>query len=656
MPDDAGTGDASTERGDGRAALMADFRHDLRTRLNAIIGYSEMLLEDADRIGPGDAAGHLEKIHTAGSALLALVNYLLDPANMEGGKLGQDVESLWAQLSHDIRDPLNVIIGYTEMLIEDITTNVEGSFVVDLQRIRLAGQRLLSVAEAAANSWQLGSEGAATRRLPQGAPPASETTDTTTEIPHVDEPNTQNSERGTLLVVDDDVENREILSRYLGRRGHSVITAAGGHDALAALSEHTFDLVLLDIVMPGMDGFQILERLKSDNSIREVPVIFISALDDTQGKVRAFKAGGVDYITIPFHAEEVAARVENQLKISRLQKELERRNRELAKKSREMAQAQERTDLVFSALANLLPGTVLDDKYRLDEKIGAGGVGAVFRATHLSLNRPVAVKVFRPTRANDTPTALKRFRMEGVLASRITHPNAVKVLDYGISPRGIAYLVMELLHGRALSHELHEKGKLSFARCMEIVVPVSEALAEAHSLGVVHRDIKPSNIFLHQTTEGEVVKVVDFGLAKMTYPDEGTGAHAHTESLLTGPGAVVGTLPYMSPEQIQGTILDGRSDVYSLGIVWYEMLSGRRPFESREGAPYAVALMHLTEEPPPLRGSDPTLPVVVETIVRQTLMKDRDMRPTARELSELARALKAVAALRAPDRQSPKPS
>lgn len=164
-------------------------------------------------------------------------------------------------------------------------------------------------------------------------------------------------------------------------------------------------------------------------------------------------------------------------------------------------------------------GVTLDGKYRLDAKIGVGGFGAVYRATHLNLNRPVAVKVLHNNIHNTTPENLERFRQEGVSACSVSHPNAVAILDFSITQDGHAYLVMELLDGRPLSDELQERFVLPLERCVEIIIPVCDVLTEAHASGIVHRDIKPDNIFLHRTRRGEVVKVLDFGIAKLARPE-----------------------------------------------------------------------------------------------------------------------------------------
>ncbi len=442
--------------------------------------------------------------------------------------------------------------------------------------------------------------------------------------------------RGDILIVDDNPVNLDLLSNMLQDRSYRVRVAMNGKRALAAARSRPPDLVMLDINMPEMDGYEVCRELKADAATRDVPVIFISALDETMDKVRAFDVGGADYVTKPFQFEEVLARIENHLKLSRLQKDLEQKNAELSRKNdelvrwrEELLKSQRRADNIFSALAEVLPGTVLDDKYKLEEKIGAGGFGAVYRAAHIGLDRHVAVKIFRPATGGVTAEGLERFRLEGVSACRINHPNAVSVSDFGISSAGIAYLVMELLEGRTLGAELADAGILSAERCAQILTPVCSVLAEAHKAGLVHRDVKPDNIYLHQSREGEVVKVLDFGLAKLL---EETPESASQNATV---GAMLGTPTYMAPERLNDAQYDGRSDVYSLGILLFELLAGHPPFQSREHDFWAVAIMHLTKEPPPIGGGVSPL---VERVVRRALAKNPADRPNATELAAEFRA------------------
>ncbi|MBP7147272.1 MAG: response regulator [Acidobacteria bacterium] len=592
-------------------ALLGQLRHELRTPLNAVIGYSEMLLEDGGDARGAASVAALRRIHEGGTRLLAILNGALDPEKLEASGGRPDLGRIEAELRARTRLPLESVIAHSRQLLGQLGAD---DFAADVRRIHEAALRLRA---------QL----ASLRHIGRAA---SESADvfTPTSLEWV-APAPGGGERGLLLVVDDTENNRDILARYLVRRGHEVVTAAGGAEALALLRARRFDLVLLDVVMPEMNGFEVVQTMKADGTLAQIPVIFISALDDPTGKVQALRAGGADYVTKPFQAEEVIARVENQLKLSRLQLDLARQNRELVRKNEELVRAQRRTELVFSALAEVLPGTVLDDKYRLEEMIGTGGFGAVYRATHLGLELPVAVKVFRPISGNDSPAALERFRQEGVSAARIKHPHAVEILDNGISSSGIAYLVMELLTGRTLAAELGAGEPATPQRAVEVLRPVCAALAEIHAAGIVHRDIKPENIYLHQDRRGEVVKLLDFGVSKML------GGDAATSLAPTMTRGVVGTPAYMAPERLLGEPYDGRSDVYSLGVILFRMLCGRLPFQVEDGTGYAVAIKQLTSEVPSLRGINPRVPEPLERVALDALAREACDRPTARELAAL---------------------
>ncbi|MBI4750659.1 MAG: protein kinase [Acidobacteria bacterium] len=315
--------------------------------------------------------------------------------------------------------------------------------------------------------------------------------------------------------------------------------------------------------------------------------------------------------------------------LSQQKAELGQKVQELYQKNQELVESHQRADRIFSALAEALPGTVLDGKYRLDEKIGAGGFGVVFRGTHLTLHHPIAIKVFKPSSGNDSPKAVERFKLEGVTAARLNHPNIVRVLDSGISTDGIAYLVLELLHGHSLARELREVKILSLERSAMILISVCDALAEAHRQGLVHRDIKPDNIFLHQTPDGEVVKVVDFGIAKMLE----ASSDVNLQNLTVTDG-LIGTPKYMSPERLEGESYDGRSDVYSLGLVLYEMLCGEVPFYSPTNGLLGMIKRRITELPKPPGAINPALSEAVETVMLQALARIPDQRPTAEELKQ----------------------
>lgn len=323
---------------------------------------------------------------------------------------------------------------------------------------------------------------------------------------------------------------------------------------------------------------------------------------------------------------EKAVVIERNHELDRIRQLLEQRNVDLDLKVSELEASNLRADRIFSALAKALPGTTLDGKYRLDRAIGNGGFGAVFEATQINLGRPVAVKVFRPAPGNDSAAAVERFRREAITTSRVSHPNAITVLDSNVSTDGIPYLVMELLKGKTVREELESKGRFPLRKCSKILSEACGALFAAHNAGVIHRDIKPENIFLHQVQEGETVKVLDFGIARLIQGEDSEN--------LTEPGLLIGTPAYMAPERIRGESCGAMSDVYALGVVAYEMLCGRKPFPG----PYhdLLALIELfNSDPPSIRTQLPHLSEEIEDVVMRAISRNPDQRPTVAEFAAL---------------------
>jgi CheY-like chemotaxis protein len=418
-----------------------------------------------------------------------------------------------------------------------------------------------------------------------------------------------------ILVVDDLPANLDLMARRLERSGFEVLTASHGPRALEVLRTETVDLVLLDIMMPGMTGLEVLRRIRETWSSAVLPVIMVTAKTDDEDVKEALDMGADDYVTKPVEYVVAEARIKARL-----------RTREAARAMPPPSEGEPRTP------AQASPGCVLGGRYRLESMIGGGSFGTVFRARHVELDNPVAVKVLS-TSAGTDPEAMARFRREGALACRVQHPNAVQVLDLDVTRSGVAYLVMELLQGRSLDTLLEEMGRLTPRRSTEILAPVCHALAAAHAAGVIHRDIKPSNIFLHETESGEVPKILDFGIAKIT------GAAALGQNL-TVDGSLLGTPAYMAPERFRRGHYGPKSDVYSVGTVLYEMLSGRLPFVPSSPDPLALVAMQTEDEPPPLRPRCPDISPALEALVRTTLDKDPAVRPTA---GLLARRLAKVA-------------
>ena len=288
--------------------------------------------------------------------------------------------------------------------------------------------------------------------------------------------------------------------------------------------------------------------------------------------------------------------------------------------------------LAEAAEADPLVNTLLDDKYRLDARVGEGGMGSVYRATHVQMEHTVAVKVLHSDLASDQ-VAVERFRREARAAAQIRHPNAVAVTDFGVTRKeGIAYLVMEFLEGGDLRRKIKQERRLDCSDAIVIMSQACAALNAAHEKGIIHRDLKPDNIWLLESTNPYAqVKVLDFGIAKLKASAEASN--------LTQKGMIVGTPYYMSPEHCRSEELDPRSDIYSLGIILYEMLAGKVPFEG--SSPLQVMYKHNTEQPKPLRQIRPEVPEQIERVVLRALEKRKeDRQSSALELAaELEEAL-----------------
>jgi protein kinase-like protein len=278
-----------------------------------------------------------------------------------------------------------------------------------------------------------------------------------------------------------------------------------------------------------------------------------------------------------------------------------------------------------------LVGTLLAGRYRVLDRLGQGGFGAVYRAEQVSMGREVAVKVLHRALARDAHV-IGRFRREARTACRLRDPHTVITHDFGETEDGTLYLVMELLFGKRLL-DLLAQGPLPAARAVRIAEQVCQSLAEAHAAGIVHRDIKAENVMVEDRPgEPDFVKVLDFGIAKIVEGDEGEKGPPR----ITGHGQTVGTVEAMPPEQLRGERLDGRTDLYAVGVLLYRMLCGRPPFV---GIPASVISAHLEHRPQPPRALRPDIPEALEAVVLDCLAKDPAGRPpSARALREELRA------------------
>ena len=295
--------------------LLANLRHELLTPVNAIVGYSEMLLEDLADQGQTNFTPDLQKINLCGTQLLSLIHTILDPNKLESSSANLDIASFGRTIRLELRTPLNAAIGYCELLLEEATADL----VPDLNKIHAAAKHLLTMIDdiitlsqqqlndtniASGEALNLPFKNVATSALAQ---------EVITTLRFLDKANSggQAFPTGTILVVDDNETNRDLLKRQLTKQGHGVVMAASGEEALQKISTELCDLILLDIVMPGMKGYQVLEHLKRDDSCRHIPVIVISALDDLDSIVICLERGAEDYLTKPFNPVQLKARIDS---------------------------------------------------------------------------------------------------------------------------------------------------------------------------------------------------------------------------------------------------------------------------------------------------------------------------------------------------------
>jgi serine/threonine-protein kinase len=269
-------------------------------------------------------------------------------------------------------------------------------------------------------------------------------------------------------------------------------------------------------------------------------------------------------------------------------------------------------------------GQTFKGMYFIQQKVGGGGMGQVYKAIHVTLDAPVALKILKKALLAD-PSVVQRFHREARAASRLRHPNVISVTDFGQTEDGTLFMAMEYVAGRSLGKVIAEEFPLSEQRVVHIAAQILAALAEAHAAQILHRDLKPENVMLEaRRDEADSVKVLDFGIAKIQLPGDGRGT-------LTQAGLVCGTPGYMSPEQWSGEQLDARSDLYSVGVILYEMLTGKLPFEAE--TPMEMVRKHLTERPlpPSQRRADGEVSPDLEALVMRALSAKPADRPASAE-------------------------
>ena len=622
---------------------QAQLRHDLRTPLNHIIGYTEMLLEDTGDDAPAERRARLEQALAGARVALDLINAAL-------GSARRIVPGDVVRLYESLQEPRRSIVEAVSGLLPESDGDGGGAFKADLKKILSAAAQLAPEPAQAA-------DGAPAE--PTAAPPAA--------------PVEVKPSQARILIVDDGAENREVLRRRLEREGHAVETAENGRRALELVAERPYDLVLLDVLMPELDGYAVLDALKGSPATRDIPVIMISALDELEGIVRCIERGAEDYLHKPFDPVLLRARINASLDKKRMRDqeveylrevnrvieaasavegghyrpgalaEVTRRDDELGHLARvfdSMAQqikareerlrdrvrdlrqeiewARRDSKEADSALdgGNLRSGDNFAQRYEIIAVMGRGGMGTVYRAKDLELEEEVAIKTLRPEFVSDK-TLLARFKDEIRLARRLSDASIVRTHDFG-EWSGVCFLTMECVQGITIRELIDTRGRLGVSATLAIAAQLAHSLAVAHEHGVIHRDIKPQNLLVD---EAGVLKVMDFGVARLA-----ERSTANTEA-----GLVIGTPAYMPPEQLMGEPVDARSDLYAAGVVLYECLTGQLPFQA--GSVISLVAKLLKEEPRPPHDVNQEIPPALSALVLRLLAKrPEDRVQTAVEL------------------------
>ncbi len=465
-----------------------------------------------------------------------------------------------------------------------------------------------------------------------------------------------------ILVVDDSEMNREVLSLRLGERGFEVSVAVDGADALAKIAQNSYDLVLLDIVMPRMSGLEVLERIRSEQALTDLPVIMQTAKSDSSTVVQTLKMGANDYVIKGMEFDVLVARLQTHLNIQKRSKlsrsggfrkltgnesARHRHNRYYCSRCRSSLSEEapscsvcqrERPAEGWDEVANSdFPrlGSIIGGRYFLTRFISKGAAATVYQARDLDLNREYAAKLVGLT---DLPAGVspddirERTRREVEVISKLSNPHVVKINDFvEVAPQVFA-LILDYVHGHSLEKILARIDKLSPPKALDIARQVAQGLHEAHQLGVVHCDVKPENIMVEKLpVRGYFAHVLDFGIAEIL-------------DYVRADAQYVGTPLYSAPEQIrEDAAIDHRTDIYALGATLYHMVQGAPPYPGQTAI--EVLKKHLSAPIPKLasQGHEESRMGLIDELLSHMLAKEPDDRFD--DLSEFIEYVDAIAPL-----------
>jgi len=417
-----------------------------------------------------------------------------------------------------------------------------------------------------------------------------------------------------ILVIDDDSVLTDTVDLWLTFQKHEVTVANTGFAGWDLLQKNQFELVVLDWDLPDVNGIDILKRFRETGGA--TPIIMLTGHSSINDKAAGFDSGANDYMTKPFEMEELSIRIKailrSQAAVAAPPAPLGQGNEEVLKKAD-------------------LAGTRLAASYEFLDVIAEGAYGIVFKARHPRLDKLVAIKMLLSSKLNEV--AIARFEREARAITQIDHYNVITVHDYGVTERNRPYMVMDYVQGESLLEKIDREGALPLATALAILIQVCTGLEEAHSKGIIHRDLKLENIILQQSRSDRAdwVKIVDFGLAHLI---------AGTHERLTKARGLVGTVGYIAPERLRDETCDARSDIYSLGVILFEILTCRPFIEADTEEALLIKVLTTSPNPPSHYRQDISPGSAIDKTFLKATEKDPDKRHQS--AAEMRRELRQI--------------
>lgn len=421
-----------------------------------------------------------------------------------------------------------------------------------------------------------------------------------------------------ILLIEDDPNIRTEVVEWLTMQGYDTSYATNGPEGVHLATTLLPDLVISDIMMPGMTGYEVLRALQSDPTTALIPFIFVSALADRKSVRLGMTLGADDYLTKPFSHDELLDAIETRLTKHATAMKLVAEEFSVPVSSNNLTEEPQRTEPEDSLS---LTGTAVRG-YQFWEKLGQNSTNSgVYKVYQPSFGREIAVKVLRDNRIQD-PEFIHQFMTLTELIANLDHPNIIPIYDYWHDERCI-YVAMRLLRPGSLRSIIEEQGSWTPMQTLFLFDQIADALSAAHGIGVVHRDLKPENVLLDERGS---VYLSDFGFSRKlpihphSTPQEQT---ASAESTIRSPNRSIDTFTYLSPEQIQLAPLSPQSDIYSVGIILYELLTGLPPFR---GTDEEIIHKHLHDELSPAHELHPNVPISLDAVLKKATAKDWQQR------------------------------